>query len=97
MDWLPGELRARLIDPITIEKLQEKSPALRWPVFNETKESELISDQAQVHTYSQKNQHIVANDELFLQHNLESSQQLKTQSLVIIAENSEDEESEVTQ
>jgi hypothetical protein len=44
MDWLPGELRARLIDPITIEKLQEKSPALRWPVFNETKESELIID-----------------------------------------------------
>jgi hypothetical protein len=44
MEWLPGELRARLMDLNAIEKLKEKHPSLRWPVFNETKDSELFSD-----------------------------------------------------
>lgn len=40
LEWLPSELRQRIIDPASLEKIGQKHPAGRWAVFNEEKESE---------------------------------------------------------
>lgn len=42
LEWLPSELRGRIIDRANIEKLGQKHPAVRWAVFIEEKESELL-------------------------------------------------------
>ena len=35
IEWLPTELRVKIIDRSNIEKIGEKHPAVRWAVFVE--------------------------------------------------------------
>jgi hypothetical protein len=44
LEWLPTELRTRIMDRANIEKICEKHPAVRWAVFVEEKESDQVTN-----------------------------------------------------
>lgn len=41
LDWLPSELRERIMDKSSIERVVERHPAVRWAVFMEEKDSDI--------------------------------------------------------
>jgi hypothetical protein len=43
LEWLPSELRERILDKSNVERIGSKHPAIKWAVFMEEKEGEMMA------------------------------------------------------
>jgi hypothetical protein len=59
LEWLPSDLRLRIIDRANIEKVGLSHPAVKWAVFIEEKESEIIgtSPNKNLSYYNEEEEH----------------------------------------